>query len=132
MKPIVMALVWSLAAASTLLAQTPANQKAGEPSKAAAAAAPVVKCKGPDAKPCTAKQVQALSDAVYSGKNHHDALVPVKELTLAASDGSLKCAQGDGTPCTTPQLDAIKMIAADQQLYINYNSSKSNTGNIKE
>jgi len=130
MKPIVMALVWPLAAALALVAQPPANQKAGDSPKPAAA--PVVKCKGPDAKPCTARQVQALSDAVYSGKNHHDALVPVKELSLAASDGSLKCAQGDGTPCTTPQLDAIKMIAADQQLYINYNSSKSNTGNIKE
>jgi hypothetical protein len=90
----------------------------------AQAPTPAVRCKGADGRACTSGQVQALSDAVYAGKNHHEVLAPVRSLTLAKSDGTLKCEQSDGKPCTTPQLDAIKQIAADQQMYINYNSSK--------
>ena len=133
MKRIVMAAALSLAAVLALQAQAPAKQKTGDPSKSTASAAvPVVKCKGTDGRACTARQVQALSDAVYAGKRQHDVLGPVRNLALASADGTLKCEQSDGTPCTTPQLDAIKELAATQQLYINYNSSKSNSGNIKE
>ena len=86
-----------------------------------------MKCKASDGTACTAKQVRALSDAVYAGKRQHDALALVRTVTLASSDGTLKCEQTDGTACTTTQLDAVKLIAADQKVYINYNSSKSNT-----
>jgi hypothetical protein len=48
----------------------------------------------------------------------------VKELALAASDGTLRCAQSNGTVCTTAELDIIKEIAAGQQLTIKYTSSK--------
>jgi hypothetical protein len=51
---------------------------------------------------------------------------------LAASDGTLKCQQGDETPCTVPQLDAIKLVAVDQHLYLNYTAAKSNAGSSKE
>jgi len=126
MKRMAMAAALSLAAVLALLAQAPAKQKTDEPAKAPAPA-PAIKCKGADGKACTAKQVEALSDGVYAGKRQHEVLASVRSLTLASSDGTLKCDQSDGTPCTTPQLDAIKEIAARQQTFINYNSSKSNS-----
>lgn len=82
-----------------------------------------IKCKNVDGRGCTQKQVQALSDAVFAAKSQHDVLVPVKDLALAASDGTLRCAQNDGTVCTTAELDAIKVIAATQQLTIRYSAS---------
>jgi hypothetical protein len=129
MRQIAMATVLSLAAAFGITAQTPTpRQKSAETAKPEAVqAAPVIKCKGPDGKPCTAKQVETLSDGCYSGKRQHEALALVKSVTLASSDGTLKCEQNDGKPCTTEQLDAVKQVGASQQTYINYNSSKSNT-----
>ena len=84
---------------------------------------PVVKCKGSDTRPCTAKQVQTLADAVAAGKQQHDVLAAVRNITLASPDGVLKCEQGDGKPCTIPQLDAVKVIAADQKLFLSYKSA---------
>ena len=80
-----------------------------------------IKCKNVDGRGCTYRQVQALSDAVFAEKGKHDVLVPVKDIALAASDGTLRCAQSDGTVCTTAELDIIKEIAATQQLTIKYN-----------
>ena len=68
--------------------------------------------------------VQALSDAVFAGKSQHDALIPVKDLELAASDGTLRCAQSDGSVCTTAELDIIKEIASSQQLTIKYAAAR--------
>ena len=127
MNRLVRATTLALAAALALMAQAQAGQKAGEPSKPQAAAAPTAICKGPDGKPCTARQVQVLSDGIYAGKKQHEALSPVHSLTLASPDGTLKCEQSDGTACTTLQLDAIKQIAAAQQMYVNYNAAKANT-----
>jgi hypothetical protein len=121
MKPIEMAFLCSLAAGMAIMAQSPPQPKA-------APASPAIKCKNVEGRGCTSRQVQALSDAVFSGKSQHDALVPVKSLTLASSDGTLHCAQSDGTVCTTEQLDIIKEIAAGLQLFINYNGAKPNTG----
>jgi len=122
MKTLSIATLLSLAMALTTLAQAPAQQKA-------APAARVIKCKTVDSRPCTFKQVQGLSDAVFAGKSQHDELVPVKELALASSsDGTLRCAQSDGSVCTIPELDLIKEIASGQQLFINYNSANSKTG----
>jgi hypothetical protein len=126
MKRVAMAAVLSLAAALALMAQAPAKQKSDGTAKPQAAA-PVVKCKGADGRGCTARQVQTLTDAVFAAKGHHEILASVSSLTLASSDGTLKCDQTDGSACTTAQLDAIKQIAIDQQLFINYNSSKSNS-----
>lgn len=88
----------------------------------------VIVCKGDNAKPCTARQVDALSDAVTAGRAHHDVLVGVKSISLASSDGTLNCVQNDGKPCTVPQLDQIKLIATDQKLYLNYHAGKPKTG----
>jgi len=106
------------------LAQAPPGQKG-----AAAPSARAVRCRNGDGRPCTSKQVQALSDAVFAAKRQHDVLALFENLTLASSAGTLKCVQHGGTPCTTAQLDLVKEIAADRQLYINYNSDKGNTGN---
>ena len=127
MKRMATAAVLSLAAALALMAQAPAKQKSDGAAKPPAAAAPAVKCKGADGRGCSARQVQALTEAVFAAKGHHEILASVASLTLAASDGTLKCDQTDATACTTAQLDAIKQIAIDQQLFINYNSSKSNS-----
>jgi hypothetical protein len=104
-----------------MAAQAPPQQKA-------APAAPAIKCKDAGGRACTYRQVQALSDAVFAGKSQHEVLLPVKDLALASSDGTLRCAQSDGTVCTTPELDVIKEIAAGQQLFINYNVAKPNAG----
>ena len=109
----------ALAAGALAMAQTP-------PAPKKAAAPPVVKCKNVDGRACTSKQVETLSNAVFAGKNTHDVLLPVKDLSLASPDGTLKCTQNDGTVCTTPELDLIKEIAAPQQLTIKYNSPNSN------
>ena len=87
------------------------------------ALAPVAKCKEADTKPCTTRQVEALSDAVYAAKRQHDALALVKSLALASADGTLKCDQADGTPCTTAQLDAVKEVGLTLQTYITYASA---------
>jgi hypothetical protein len=123
MKRIAVTVALPLLAALATMAQSPAGQKSGQASKQAS---PVVKCKGPDGTACTARQVQALSDAVFEAKRQHEALLPVKDLTLASSDGTLQCVQNDGTACATAQLDAVKEIAAGQQLFINYNTAKPN------
>jgi hypothetical protein len=117
MKRIGMAVWFWLAAAMALMAQS-------APPPKAAPAPPVIKCKNVDGKGCTYRQVQALSDAVFAGKTQHEVLLPVKDLALASSDGTLRCAQSDGTVCTTPELDIIKEIAAGQQLSINYKGTK--------
>ena len=83
----------------------------------------VVKCKNVDGMGCTYRQVKALSDAVFAGKSQHDVLVPVKDVALAAADGTLRCAQSDGTICTIAELDVIKEIASTQQLTIRYSAS---------
>ena len=101
--------------AMTEMAQTP-------PQKSAASTA--IKCKNVNGQGCTSREVKALSDAVFAGKSKHDVLLPVKEIALAASDGTLRCAQSDGTVCTTAELDIIKEIGATQQLTIKYTSSK--------
>jgi hypothetical protein len=83
----------------------------------------VIKCKNLDGRGCTQREVKALSDAVFAGKSKHEVLVPVKDVALAASDGTLRCAQSDGTICTTAELDVIKEIASTQQLTIRYSAS---------
>ena len=130
MRPMFAATLLPLVVALAAMAQAPPPQKSAETTKSQAAPAPpIVKCKGVDGKACTAKQVQALADAVFAGKRQHDVLATFKNLTLASSDGTLKCEQNDGTPCTTPQLDLVKEIAAGQQIFINYNASKSTARN---
>lgn len=121
MKRTIVPAVLLLTAALAMMAQAPPPQKTRPVS-------PAIKCKNVDGRPCSSRQVQALSDAVFEGKRQHDALLPVKTLELASSDGTLRCVQGDGTVCSTPQLDLIKHIAAGQQLFINYNASSSKTG----
>jgi len=96
------------------MAQAP-QQKSAPPSAA-------IKCKNVEGQGCTSRQVKALSDAVFEGKSKHDVLLPVKEIVLAASDGTLRCAQSDGSVCTTAELDIIKEIAATQQLTIKYSA----------
>jgi len=123
-KRIVMAALLSIFAALPARAQEPPRQKGP-----AAPPVPVVRCKSVDGRACTSKQVQALSDAVFAEKSHHDVLALFENLTLASSDGTLKCVQNKGTACTTAQLDVVKQIAFGEQLYINYNSSKPPTGN---
>jgi hypothetical protein len=104
MKQILTAACLTLLAALSLTAQT----------------SPAIKCKGSDTHPCTAKQVQALADAVAAGKQQHDVLAAVRNITLASPDGILKCDQTDGMPCTTAQFDAVKIFAADQKLFLTY------------
>jgi len=111
-----------LVAVAMSMAQAPAPQKT-------APAGLVIKCKNTDAKPCTFRQVQGLSDAVFAGKNQHDVLLPVKELAMASSaEGTLRCVQNDGSVCSTAELDVIKQIAAGLELFVNYNSAAGKTG----
>ena len=98
--------------ACTLLAQAPKATKAR--------AGRVIRCKGADSKPCSENLVNQLADAT-AGKNQQEVLRGVRSLTLAAPDGTLNCEQNDGSPCTLAQLDAIKILAADRHLYLNYN-----------
>jgi hypothetical protein len=115
MKTIYAAAAFVLMCSPGTLAQAP-PQKSAPPSIS-------IRCKNEDGRGCTQRQVQNLSDAVFAGKSKHDVLVPVKDLALAASDGTLRCAQSDGTVCTTAELDVIKEIASTQQLTIRYTAS---------
>jgi hypothetical protein len=54
----------------------------------------------------------------------HQVLIPVKDLELAASDGTLRCVQSDGSVCTTAELDIIKEIGSSQQLTIKYANAR--------
>jgi hypothetical protein len=116
MKPICLASMLVVIGTLVTLAQAPPPKKAAPVSLA-------VKCKNADGQGCTYRQVKALADAVFQGKSKHDALLPVKDLALAAPDGTLRCAQSDGTVCNTAELDIIKEIAAAQQLTIKYPSN---------
>jgi hypothetical protein len=98
-----------------ILAQAPPQRKSAPPV--------IVRCKNVNGQGCTQREVQTLSDAVFAGKSKHEVLVPVKEVALASSDGTLRCAQSDGTICTTAELDIIKEIASGQQLTIRYSAS---------
>ena len=91
------------------------------------AAAPVIKCKGPGGSACTGAQVDEIAHGLASGRRMWKPLATVKNVSLAANDGSLKCEQNDGTPCTEEQLKALGELAAKTKCSINYNSSKSNT-----
>ena len=110
------------AAAALALICSPAAMAQAAPQKSARPSVSI-RCKNVDGKGCTQRQVQALSDAVFGEKSKHDVLVPVKDLALAASDGTLRCAQSDGTVCTTAELDVIKEIAVTQQLTVRYTAS---------
>jgi hypothetical protein len=118
MKQITVILALSTTFALAAMAQAPPQERSAPP-------ASPIKCKNINGQGCTQREVKALSDAVFAGKSKHDVLLPVKDVALAASDGTLRCAQSDGTVCTTAELDIIKEIAADQKLTIKYNSSKS-------
>lgn len=118
----------TIVAALLVLTATLAAMAQAPPAQKARPVSPAAKCKNVNGRPCTSRQVQALSDAVFAGKSQHDVLLPVKVLELASSDGTLRCEQGDGKVCTTPQLDLIKEIAATQQLFINYNGANSKSG----
>ena len=106
--------IWLMAALAAL-AQPPPQSKS-QP----ASSTPPIRCQDEGARPCTAKQIAPLTDAVFAQKRQHDALAQFKELTVE-SPGRLKCAQLDGTPCTLPQLDLVKEIGLGLKLYINYN-----------
>jgi len=116
MKPILWAAAISSMCSLAILAQAPPQRKSAPP-------ALIVKCKNVDGRGCTQREVKALSDAVFAGKSKHEVLVPVKDVALAAPDGTLRCAQSDGTICTTAELDIIKEIASGQQLTIRYTAS---------
>lgn len=80
-------------------------------------------------KPCTAAQVQDLATGLAAGKRVHQTLAAIKNVSLASPDGTLSCEQNDGTPCTAAQVKDLNS-AAPPTYSINYNSSKSNTGNV--
>lgn len=88
-----------------------------------------ISCKGPDGKPCNAAEVQAINSGLATGKRQHPPLADVQGVTLA-NDGTLNCVQNSGQPCTQAQLDAVAEVANSKRCAINYNASKSNTGNI--
>jgi hypothetical protein len=90
----------------------------------------VAKCLGPDGKACTPAHVKDINTGVTTGRRMHQSLMAVKSVTLASQDGTLKCEQNDGTACTAEQVKALNEIAASWKCSINYNSSKSNTGNV--
>ncbi len=127
MKRITIATALALAAALQTMGQ--AAPKEGK--APAAATTPVGKCTGPDGKACTAAHVKQVNDAMVTGRRVHKPLEAVKAVSLASSDGTLKCEQNDGTACTAEQLDALNQVAGPLKCAINYNSSKSNTGNFK-
>ncbi len=128
MKRILIATAVALVAALLMMGQSaPKGGKAP-----AAAAAPVAKCTGPDGKTaCTAAHVKQLNDGMATGRRQHQPLETVKSVSLAKPDGTLACTQNDGTACTAEQLDALNDVAGQFKCAINYNSSKSNTGNIR-
>ena len=113
MKRLATTLVVWIGTTLVMTAQSPKQEKSPSPSVP-------IRCKNVNGQGCTQREVQALSDAVFAGKSKHDVLLPVKDVALAASDGTLRCAQSDGTVCSLAQLDIIKEIAADQKLTIRY------------
>jgi hypothetical protein len=97
-----------------------------------AAATPVAKCTGPDGKTaCTAAHVKQLNEGMATGRRQHQPLETVKSVSLAKPDVTLACTQNDGTACTAEQLDALNDVAGQFKCALNYNSSKSNSGNIR-
>ena len=88
-------------------------------------------CVGPDKKPCGASQVSDINHGISAGKRAHQALTNVKSVALAGTDGTLSCTQSNGQPCTAEQVQAVGEVATSLKCAINYNSSKSNTGNLK-
>jgi hypothetical protein len=88
-------------------------------------------CVGPDKKPCTAAHVRDIASGILVGKRRHNVLAEVKSVTLAKADGTLKCTQDSGEACTEEQIQAPTDIAGPLKCSINYNSSKSNTGNVR-
>ena len=128
MKRNLIAIAVALVAALQMMGQaTPKEGKAP-----AASAAPVAKCTGPDGKTaCTAAHVKQLNDGMVTGRRVYKPLEAVKAVSLASSDGTMKCEQNNGTACTTEQWDALNQVAGQFKCAINYNSSKSNSGNIR-
>jgi hypothetical protein len=129
MKRILIATAVALVAALQMMGQSAPKEGKAPP---AAAAAPLAKCTGPDGKTaCTAAHVNQLNDGIVTGRRVYKPLEAVKAVSLASSDGTMKCEQNNGTACTTEQLDALNQVAGQFKCSINYNSSKSNTGNIR-
>jgi len=89
------------------------------------------KCLDANGKPCTAAQVRDLGHGIATGRRMYQPLAMVKSVEPGGADGALKCVQNDGSPCTAEQYEAINKIAAQQKCSINYNSSKSNSGNVR-
>lgn len=96
----------------------------------AQSSAPTAKCSDSGGKPCTAAQVQDVNRGIGTGRRQYATLELVKSVELAGPDGTLRCVQNNGSACTAAQLDAVAQIASKQRYAINYNSSKSNSGNV--
>lgn len=90
-----------------------------------------IQCIGPDKKPCSAGQVSDINHGISAGKRAHQALTDVKSVALTGADGSLTCTQNNGQPCSAEQVQAVSDIAGSLKCAINYNASKSNTGNLR-
>ncbi|HJX84607.1 MAG TPA: hypothetical protein VJ723_09710 [Candidatus Angelobacter sp.] len=88
-----------------------------------------IQCVGPDKKPCSASQVADINHGISAGKRAHQALADVKSVTPSGTGGNLTCTQNNGQPCTAEQVQAVGDVANSLKCTINYNSSKSNTGN---
>jgi hypothetical protein len=90
-----------------------------------------IQCVGPEKKPCSAAQVSDINRGISAGKRMHQALADIKTVAPSGTDGTLTCTQNNGQPCTTEQVQAVGEVANSLKCSINYNSSKSNMGNLK-
>jgi hypothetical protein len=132
MKPILIVTVLALVAASQAIGQAPPKSIAKGNTPAPAATETVARCTGPDGKAaCTAAHVKQLNDGMVTGRRVYKPLEAVKAVSLSGPDGTLKCEQNNGSACTAEQLDALNQVAGQFKCAINYNSSKSNSGNIR-
>jgi len=67
----------------------------------------MVKCTGPEKRPCTEGEVRELSRKMAEKSAEHPALAAINTLTLESSAGALSCRQVNGARCTSEQLKSL-------------------------
>lgn len=67
----------------------------------------MLRCAGPERRPCTEGEVRELSRRLAERSQEHPALASINTLTLESSQGAVSCRQVDGARCTREQLRSL-------------------------
>ena len=73
----------------------------------------MLRCTGPERRPCTGAEVRELSHRMAERSAEHPALASISTLTLESSAGALSCRQVDGALCTHEQLRSLNEHVAE-------------------